>query len=164
MNVHNTRIGVPLLLVVAVFLALLTNTFSPASIPLFGQWDESKGVIRANPNDDIFNLGFEIGNVETAKEIYDEGDTIFIDARDINAFEEGHIKGAVLFPIVEFDARIENFIDHYEPDQNIIIYCSGRSCEDSHHLAQLLTEFGYENILVMIDGFPGWEEKGFPVE
>lgn len=164
MNVHNTCIGVPLLLVVAVLLAFLTNTFSPASIPLFGQWDESKGVIRAKPNDDIYSLGFEIGNVETAKEIYDEGDTLFIDARDINAFEEGHIKGAVLLPIGEFDARIENFLDRYEPDQNIITYCSGRSCEDSHHLAQLLTEFGYENVSVMIDGFPIWEKKGFPVE
>jgi rhodanese-related sulfurtransferase len=151
-------------LAVAVLLALLSNTFSPASIPLFGQWDESKGVIRANPKNGKNSLGFEIDSVETAKEMYDKGASIFVDARDRDAFEERHIKGAVLFPISEFDARIDNFLDRYEPDQNIIIYCSGRSCEDSHHLAQLLTEFGYKNVSVMIDGFPGWEKKGFPVE
>jgi rhodanese-related sulfurtransferase len=150
--------------VVAVFLAFLTNTFSPASIPLFGQWDESKGVISAIPNDDRYSIGFEIDSVEKAKEIYDEGDTIFIDARDREAFEQGHIKGAVLLPLGDFDARIENILDRYAADQNILIYCSGRSCEDSHHVAQLLIEFGYENVSVMIDGFPGWEKKGFPVE
>jgi len=164
LNFSNTYIGVPLLLVVAILLALLTNTFSPAKIPLFGQWDDSKGVVRADPQDEMYRVGFEIDNVEKAKEIYDEGNTIFIDARDSDAFEEGHIKGAVLFPIGEFDARIDSFLDRYELHQNIITYCSGRSCEDSHHLAQLLTEFGYENVSVMIDGFPGWVDKGFPVE
>lgn len=164
MNASKRCIGVPLLLAVAILLALLTNTFSPAGIPLFGQWDESKGVISANPKHEMYSYAFEIDNVEKAKEKYDEGDTIFVDARDSDAFEEGHIKGAVLLPIGEFDARIESFLDRYGLHQNIITYCSGRSCEDSHHLAQLLAEFGYDNVWVMIDGFPGWADKGFPVD
>jgi len=164
LNGRKTYQGVILLLTVAVLLALVTNAFSPAGIPWFGQWDESKGVVRANPKDNLNNLGYEIDNVELAKEIYDGGGAVFIDARDADAFEEGHIKGAVSLPMEAFDVQIERILERYTLDQKIITYCSGRACEDSHHLAQLLTEFGYENVSVMIDGFPGWKEKGFPVE
>jgi rhodanese-related sulfurtransferase len=153
-----------LLLLAAVLLALLTNTFSPAGIPLLGQWDESEGVVRADPKDGQNTLGLEIEYVEIAKEIYDKGGTLFIDARDNEAFEAGHIRGALSLPPDEFDSRIESILDRYPLEHHIITYCSGRSCEDSHYVAQLLIEFGYEKVSVMMDGFVGWEEKGFPVE
>ena len=41
---------------------------------------------------------------------------------------------------------------------------AARTCEDSHNLAQLLLAFGYTEINVFIDGFPGWESEGHPIE
>jgi rhodanese-related sulfurtransferase len=148
----------------AVMIALLVNSFSPVGIPLIGQWDESVGALRANPDDKMAAPGLEIDNMAIAKQIFDQGSTLFVDARSKTDFLEGHVAGAISLPVSEFDDRIETFFNQYLPNQAMIIYCSGRLCQDSHHLAQKLMEFGYENISIMIDGFPGWKARGYPIE
>ncbi len=153
-----------LLIVFAVSAALLVNHFSPVGIALIGQWDLDKGIVSAN-NKDFVHYGLvEIDNIEIAKLIHDDGKAQFIDARANDAFIEGHIKGAISLPVGKFDIMIEHFLNRYLPEQPIVTYCSGRTCEDSHRLAQLLIEFGYEKVSIMIDGFPGWRENGYPVE
>jgi rhodanese-related sulfurtransferase len=67
-------------------------------------------------------------------------------------------------PIGEFDERIGKFFELFPLDKPIITYCSGRTCEDSHLLAQLLISRGYVNTSVMVDGFPAWEAEGYPIE
>jgi rhodanese-related sulfurtransferase len=64
----------------------------------------------------------------------------------------------------QFDGQIESFLNHYLPDQPIVTYCSGRTCEDSQNLAQMLAAIGYSDISIFIDGFPAWETEGYPVE
>lgn len=148
----------------AMVIAFIVNALSPAGIPLLGQWDESVGVVRADPNDETAVPGLEIDRIEIAKQVYDQGAALFVDARSETDFNAGHIKGAVSLPVGEFEMNIEAFLNQYPPDQDIIVYCSGRTCEDSHHLAEMLIEFDYGNVSVMIDGFTGWMEKGYPVE
>ena len=145
-------------------IALLVNSFSPVGIPLTGQWDESLGTIGANSDDKMAAPGLEINNLSIAKQIFDQGGTLFVDARSRSDFLEGHVAGAISLPVSEFDDRIDTFFNQYLPNQAMVIYCSGRFCQDSHHLAQKLMEFGYENISIMIDGFPGWKAKGYPIE
>jgi len=55
-------------------------------------------------------------------------------------------------------------MEQYPAEKAIVTYCAGRTCEDSHNLAQLLLAFGYTEINVFIDGFPGWESEGYPIE
>ncbi len=153
-----------LLLVLAVSIALVVNQFSPMGIALVGQWDQDKGVISAQAKDEIPDRRLAIDNIKIAKLSYDGGKTLFVDARSNDDYNEGHIKGAISLPVGEFDERVGNLLDHYSPDQSIITYCSGRTCEDSHRLAQMLIDLGYENVSIMIDGFPGWKENGYPVE
>lgn len=155
---------ITLLLGVAVVLALAVNFFSPAGIALFGQWDTSTGVISAHAKS---NGGFELDEIDTVKEakkIHDKGGTLFVDARSKENYEDGHIPGAVSFPVGQFDELIGSFLDQHAPDRPIVTYCSGRTCEDSHHLAQLLSELGFDNVRIFIDGFPGWEAEGYPIE
>jgi rhodanese-related sulfurtransferase len=64
----------------------------------------------------------------------------------------------------QFDELINAFIDQHSFDQPIVTYCSGRTCEDSHNLAQLLLDFGFNDVKVFIDGFPGWEAEDYPIE
>ena len=153
-----------LLLVLAVSIALVVNQFSPVGIALIGQWDQDKGVISAHAKDEIHDSRLVIDNIKIAKLSYDGGKSLFVDARSIDDYNEGHIKGAISLPVGEFDERVGNLLDHYSPDQSIITYCSGRTCEDSHRLAQMLIDLGYENVSIMIDGYPGWKENGYPVE
>jgi len=149
---------------ISVFTALTVNAVSPKGISLTGDWDISQGVISAKPKDDPVSHDLEIGDILTVKKIYDSGDAIFVDARTEEDYLEGHIADAVLLPAYQFEECIDNFRKTIPPFAMIITYCSGRECEDSHVLAQCLLEEGYTNVSVFVDGYPAWEEKGFPIE
>jgi rhodanese-related sulfurtransferase len=153
-----------ILLGVSVLLALTVNFISPRGIALIGQWDTAKGVITADPQPAEERKLQEIDSVTWAKEIYDKGHVLFVDSRSQNNFEQGHIPGAVSLPLGQFDQMIESFLSKHALDQPMVTYCSGRTCEDSHHLARLLLEAGFTDVRVFIDGFPGWEAEGYPVE
>lgn len=153
-----------ILLGLSVVLALTVNFISPRGIALIGQWDTAKGVITADPQMAEERKLQEIDSVAWAKEIYDKGHVLFVDARSQNNYEQGHIPGAVSLPLGQFDEMIESFLSKHALDQPMVTYCSGRTCEDSHHLARLLLEAGFTDVRVFIDGFPGWEAEGYPVE
>ena len=153
-----------ILVTTSIIAAIAVNYFSPAGIALVGQWDTAKGVITANEKNDIDLDDREISNVALAKKLYDSQEFVFVDARSRDDYDEGHISGAVSLPVGQFDEKIEAFLEQHPSENAIITYCSGRTCEDSHKLAQLLLEFGYTEINVFIDGFPGWEAEGYPIE
>ena len=148
---------------ISVTLAMVVNFLSPNGIALVGQWDTSKGVITASPTESEEGPE-EINSVARAKEIFDTGNVLFVDARSQDNYEDGHIPGAVSLPVGLFDEQIESFLDRHSPDTRIVTYCSGRTCEDSHNLARLLSDVGFTQVSVFIDGFPGWEAQGFPIE
>jgi len=148
----------------AVIAAFTVNYFSPNGIALLGQWDTSQGVITAKPKNDPVAESFEIKDPNTAKEIYDTGKAVFVDARSYEAFIDGHIEDAVSIPANQFFEFIDHFKTKYPSTIPVITYCSGRECNDSHELAQYLIGEGYANVKVFIDGYQGWKRKGYPVE
>ena len=163
--VHQKTIREIVILVgVSVALALVVNTLSPGGIALVGQWDTAIGVITADPTGMTEAKPQEIDSVALAKEIFDKGDVLFVDARSSDNDQDGHIQGAISLPVGQFDERIESFLDRYSSDQPIVTYCSGRTCEDSHNLAQFLSDAGFTHVRIFIDGFPGWESEGHPIE
>jgi rhodanese-related sulfurtransferase len=149
---------------ISVTLAMVVNYISPKGIALVGQWDTSKGVITASPTGPEEWKPEEINSVARAKEIFDTGNVLFVDARLQDNYEDGHIPGAISLPVGQFDEQIESFLNQHSPDTPIVTYCSGRTCEDSHNLAQLLSDVGFTNVRVFIDGFPGWEAGGYQIE
>ena len=148
---------------ISVTLAMVVNFLSPKGIALVGQWDTSRGVITASPSESEEGPE-EINSVIRAKEIFDNGNVLFVDARSQDNYADGHIPGAVSFPVGQFDEQIESFLNQNSPDTFIVTYCSGRTCEDSHNLARMLSDVGFTHISIFIDGFPGWEAQGFPIE
>ncbi len=152
------------LLSISLFAAFTLNFFSPKGIALLGDWNTSKGVISAKSKENIVVHELEIENVLAAKQIYDNGSAVFVDARAEEFFDKGHIKGAVSLPVGLYGAYIGKFKAAYPLSVYIVTYCSGRECDDSHQLAQNLFTEGYTNISVFIDGLPGWQEAGYPVE
>lgn len=153
-----------MILALSVIIALVTNSLSPSGIALVGQWDTRRGVISAQPDSIAAHGRLEIRTTKQAKQIFDTGDSVFIDARSRQQFEAGHIPGAVSLPAGRFDEMIETLLDQYPLDQPIVTYCSGRTCEDSHRLSQFLLDFGYTDVRIFIDGFPGWQAAGYAVE
>lgn len=151
------------LLTVAVSLALAVNRLSPHGIPLIGQWDTELGVVTADTAEAAFWMDFEISDPEVAKQVFDAGSALFVDVRSQDMYNAGHIPGAVSLPLGDFEQRMETFVADVSPTQPIVTYCSGRLCQDSHMAAQRLLERGFENVVVYIDGFPGWVDYGCPV-
>lgn len=156
--------GVIILFSAAVVTALTVNYFSPRGIAWIGDWNVEKGVISARPKHDVVAHERELVDIKIVKAIYDRGGALFLDARPVEMFNERHIAGAVSFPAWETEQRMETFINTYPPETRIITYCSGRECEDSHILAEFLSDMGYPNVQVFLDGFPAWEKEGYPVE
>ena len=152
-----------ILLCLSLAAAFSFNYLSPKGIALIGNWDTSKGVVSARSKNDVVFHEFEIEAVETAKQIYDRGNAVFVDARTEEMFADGHIQGAISMPLGRFDVYIDKFKRDHPLSAFIVTYCSGRECDDSHKLAQHLFGEGYTNISIFIDGYPGWEEVGYPV-
>jgi rhodanese-related sulfurtransferase len=158
MVIRKTIKEIIILVGVSVILALVVNTLSPRGIALVGKWDT------ANLVGDTAGQLKIIESVALAKSIFDKGDALYVDARSQNDYENGHIPGAVSLPMGQFEAEIEFFLNRYPPEQPIVTYCSGRTCEDSHILAQALSDVGFINVRIFIDGFPSWEAQGYPIE
>jgi rhodanese-related sulfurtransferase len=91
---------------------------------------------------------------------------LFLDARRTAAYEAGHITGARSVPVWEHDAdaRVGALQSSgVPPDKDIVIYCSGATCEDSARLAEKLALAGFFRLNLYKDGFPDWEKRGWPV-
>lgn len=155
---------ISIILGVSLLIAFIFNYCHSAGIAVVGQWDTAQGVVTARAKNDIVIAGIEIENVDQAKKLYDSGKYIFVDARSVEDYETGHIPGAVSLPVGRFEENIAAFLERHPPEASIITYCSGRTCQDSHRLAENLLAFGYDNVNVFIDGFPGWEAEGHPIE
>ncbi len=146
---------------VSIVLAFIVNALSPAGIPLFGNWNPEKGPLNAGgrcepgekniSNDGIYKL-------------FRESSAVFVDARRWDDYEREHIPGAVSFPVGEFDARIDAFLDRYPLEEKIVVYCIGVACHDSHELAELLKSVGYTDVSVYYKGIEGWKAAGYPTE
>lgn len=90
-------------------------------------------------------------------------DILFLDARDIIEYKEGHIKKALSLPYLEFD-NYKSVQAKIPKSQTIICYCGGSDCELSKSLANRLFSQGYHNIYVFSGGWNQWKKAGYPVD
>lgn len=103
--------------------------------------------------------------VAEAKEWYDKG-AVFLDARPRKDSErEGRIPGSQLLGPGDVDrSPPPAILDALDPEREVVIYCIGGDCHDSHNLATLLEARGFTKLLVLVDGFPGWVSAGYEVD
>ena len=102
-------------------------------------------------------------NTKAAYYLFQNKKTIFIDAREENEYQAGHILGAINIPYDYYD-DFQVVIDELDPTSVYTIYCSGGECSLSIDLADyLFYELAFENILIYEDGFPDWKKEGYPI-
>ena len=151
-----------------IFFALTTaffyNHFSPFGIALFGQWQTSNGVVNAISKTDLVNASIEINNPEIIRRIIQEKKRIVLDVRPLEFYEEGHLPGALSFPLMEFDTVIGKLLEMTDQQSPILIYCSGFECMDSHNFATNLENMRFTNVKVYPGGFRQWQEMGYDIE
>ena len=106
--------------------------------------------------------GAMLVNLEFAKYHFDASSAIFIDARDPEEYESGHIQNAINIPY-DYYEDYEDIIDELDDSGIYIIYCSGGECTLSIDLADYLyNEILIDKLLIFEGGWPEWQAAGYP--
>jgi len=99
--------------------------------------------------------------LDQALEFYQKG-TVFVDAREPEYYQEGHIKDAWNIPFfLELVFKLDSL---QGKDAPMVIYCSGDECGSSEDLAYELQAEGFSNLLVFKGGWTAWNTSGHPTE
>ncbi|MBF0470226.1 MAG: rhodanese-like domain-containing protein [Gammaproteobacteria bacterium] len=89
-------------------------------------------------------------------------DLVIIDARHADAYQRGHIEGALNYIDVDIDADLLSLLLKTE-NTPLLLYCNGPHCLRSANAATKALEFGYRRIYWYRDGWQQWRESQLPV-
>ena len=148
------------LLAIAFVLGLGFNSFSRKGVNPF------KAPARVPVTADSLSSetgGIRVIELEETKRFVAAGGSV-LDARREEDYAAGHIPGALLFDYYDMGAYRDQVLPLLSTDQEIMIYCSEASCEDSELLAKELYALGYRRLLVFKGGFAEWSGAGLPAE
>ena len=89
------------------------------------------------------------------------GDQVqWVDARSRAKYERTHIPGALLLNEDEWDKLVGPFLDAWDADKTLVVYCDGGSCEASQAVAERIrTELKIGGVFVLKGGWAAWEGK-----
>jgi rhodanese-related sulfurtransferase len=145
------------LLTIATLLAGGVNGFRSAGLPWIGNWSASSV--------SAYHLqGLEEISLEETCSLYQQGNAVFLDARDPVSFQEGHIDGALNVPPEEAEDYREEVLAMVNAGFEVIAYCDGVDCPLSPELARALQRLGIPSVKVFVDGWSRWRNAGCPVE
>src|SRR5215211_7802169 len=84
---------------------------------------------------------------------------LFVDVREREEWEEGHLPGAVHVPRGNLESRIEGVAP--DRQQPVVLYCAVGN--RSAFAAKTLSELGYEHAVSLTGGFTDWKRNGYDV-
>jgi rhodanese-related sulfurtransferase len=122
--------------------------------------DKDKGSELSSLTQNVFNQPRLI-SLAQAYELYKDK-IVFVDARDPEEYEDGHIAGAVnlpLFRLDEFSGRM-SYLNKTEP---LVVYCEGSDCDMSIRLGNELFAKGFKKVFVFFGGWEEWKSSDYPV-
>jgi len=84
---------------------------------------------------------------------------LFVDVREPDEWEEGHIPDAVYVTRGRLEQQIEGLVP--DKTRSLVVYCSAGS--RSAFAAKSLEELGYQDVVNLAGGFTDWKRNGFEV-
>jgi rhodanese-related sulfurtransferase len=88
------------------------------------------------------------------------GATIVIDVREKQAYDEGHIPGAISLPIGQIDDEIDGI--NVKTADEIVIYCNEGS-KRGPKATKKFNDAGYPNVKNLKGGLEGWEKADYDI-
>jgi molybdopterin/thiamine biosynthesis adenylyltransferase/rhodanese-related sulfurtransferase len=84
---------------------------------------------------------------------------VWVDVRETEEWQEGHLPGAVHVPRGHLESRIETVV----PDKSapVVLYCA--AANRSAFAAKSLEELGYTNVHSLAGGFTDWKRNGLEI-
>tara|TARA_B100000959_G_scaffold87635_1_gene92901 strand:- start:482 stop:958 length:477 start_codon:yes stop_codon:yes gene_type:complete len=155
-----TQLPIGQIIVIAItstVLSLTLNAVRPDGIPLLAK----ELAVAEEIEYDTAEPRLIAITLDQALELYQKG-TVFVDAREPEYYQEGHIKGAWNIPFfLELVFKLDSL---QGKDAPMVIYCSGDECGSSEDLAYELQAEGFSNLLVFKGGWTAWNTSGHPIE
>jgi rhodanese-related sulfurtransferase len=145
------------ILTLSILLGFAINQFRSDRLPLLGDWSVKTKLRTANG--DRLEISFK-----EAEKLFMEKSAIFLDARSMSDYTNGHILGARSLPWHDVDRRFIEVTEDISPDTLIITYCDDVTCDLSYDLALFLIDMGFNNVRVLLDGWAVWVKSRLPVE
>jgi molybdopterin/thiamine biosynthesis adenylyltransferase/rhodanese-related sulfurtransferase len=101
----------------------------------------------------------EIGEISTPDAASLAEPPLFLDVREQDEWDEGHIPGALHLP----RGRLEQSVEGLVPDRGtpIVVYCA--SGNRSAFASKTLEELGYGDVRNLAGGIVDWKRNGFPI-
>ncbi|MEO1289941.1 MAG: rhodanese-like domain-containing protein [Chloroflexota bacterium] len=97
--------------------------------------------------------------IETYREQFEgKDDTVLIDVRELEEYEEVRLPNTVHIPLGEVQARI----DEIPQDKQVVLVC--RSGGRSAMAGDFLVASGYDNVHNLLEGTLGWVRRDLPTE
>ena len=97
---------------------------------------------------------------------FQQGNIVFVDARDEARYRKGHIPGAYEFDPYYPEKYFPTALPPCKAAGQIVIYCNGGDCDDSESAAITLRDVGIASRKLFIygGGLPDWASNSLPVE
>lgn len=108
--------------------------------------------------------GFELVSIADMRAYADAGEYVILDTRPAQEFATGYIPGAMSLPYRELDKKFSDIQLFLFPEQPVITYCSGITCDEALLLGIFLRDQGYTNVYMFPGGMEAWRAAGLPVE
>ncbi len=137
--------------------ALVSNCIRDTRLPLIGKENSGQNIDNGASEE---NLAISL---DEAKKAYFSGKALFIDARSLKLYAEGHIRGAVNFPLDEFDEHFDRIKPQLFKKDLVITYCDGKLCGLARELAMRLFFRGCEHVRFLENGWTRWKKNMLPV-
>lgn len=95
-----------------------------------------------------------------------DGRIVFVDARNHDDYQEGHIPGAYALDPYHSEKELGTVLPICQAAEEVVVYCTGGDCEDSDTAAILLQDDGVpgQKLFVYGGGFTAWKAGHLPVE
>ena len=92
----------------------------------------------------------------------DAGAVVLLEALPPEYFARGHLPSAKSLPLGELERLAPEVIP--DTSAEVVVYCSGPTCNNSHVAQRRLASLGYEHVRVFSGGKAAWIESGRALE
>lgn len=84
---------------------------------------------------------------------------LWVDARSAEDYGTEHVPGAILLNLEDWDRLFPKFLDRWEPEKKVVVYCSAATCELSREVAERLRKNGVSSVFVLKGGWEAWKNR-----
>jgi molybdopterin/thiamine biosynthesis adenylyltransferase/rhodanese-related sulfurtransferase len=99
----------------------------------------------------------EISTLDAHERLQSPDAPLFVDVREPDEWEEGHIPGAIYTGRGRLEQRIEGLVP--DKSRELVVYCSAGN--RSAFATKVLEELGYHAVWNLAGGFSDWKRNGF---